>query len=149
MTLGLTVLTLAVIAIVAAVIIGAVSKKGGVGKVKTARQQGHTLMPVTRASVKTCLSNQGIVVANKPGGTLEASEPGAKPVRLRFATSFDAASASAEPGRALNNVMLSADVSDLTQLEIYAFDTCIVQPGEKGGKGAIPRRKAPAESITS
>ncbi|MEN0013717.1 MAG: hypothetical protein AAGC46_10140, partial [Solirubrobacteraceae bacterium] len=99
--------------------------------------------------VHTCLTDQGIVVDRRSSTELTASEPGAKPVRLTFTKDFDVASATAQPGRALNNVMLSSDVSDLTQLEIYAFDHCIVTPGEKGGKGATPTKKAPVESVTS
>lgn len=148
MTGGMIVLTIAVVVVVAGVIIGAVATKG-TGHVKTARELGHTLMPVTAASVHTCLTDQGIVVEARTATKLTAMEPGAKPVQLTFAKDFDEASATAQPGRALNNVVLSTDVSDLTQLEIYAFDHCIVTPGEKGGKGATPTKKAPTESVTS
>jgi hypothetical protein len=150
MTYGLVVLTIIVIALVVAVGIDLFQKKGGIGPPQTAAQVGHTLQPVTVTAVRTCLTDQGIDVSKKSSTELTAAEPGAKPVRLTFAKNFDAATATAIPGRALNNVTLSINVADLTQLEVYAFDHCIVQPGEKGGKGPTGSlKKAPVESVTS
>jgi hypothetical protein len=149
-TYGLATLTLIVIALIVAVVIVLFQKKGDAGPPKSAAQLGHTLMPVTVAAVRTCLTDQGIDVSKRSATQLTAAEPGAKPVRLTFAKNFDAATATAVPGRALNNVTLSIDVSDLTQLEVYAFDHCIVQPGEQGGKGPTGAlKRAPVESVTS